>query len=290
MTELATGTPWSDAEVEAVVSDYFHMLMQELSGQTYSKAAHRRSLLPKLRGRSEASVELKHQNISAVLIGLRAPWILGFKPRHNYQHALFEAVVLRLASDREFDAAATAAVDQPAVVPGAASFSNLMVPVPASSVARNPEPPAYSRRDVGVHRDYFALEARNRSLGLAGEQYVVEYERHRLREIGAKKYIDRVEHVAETRGDGLGYDVLSYESDGRERLIEVKTTTYGREAPFYVSRNELALSKAEPGSFRLFRLFEFRRQPHMFEIAGPMDARCRLDAVSYMARVLPADT
>lgn len=284
MPEPATGTPWSDAEVEAVVADYFSMLMQELSGQQYSKTAHRRALLPRLRDRSEASVELKHQNISAVLANLHAPWILGYKPRRNYQAALFDAVSRRLVSDRQFDAVAAAAAEQPAIVPGIPGFSGLIVPAPEATGATHPDPTPYSRRSEGLHRDYLALEARNRSLGLAGEEFVVDYERHRLHEIGAKKYIDKVEHVAKTRGDGLGYDVLSYESDGRERLIEVKTTAYGREAPFYVSRNELALSKAEPESFRLFRLFEFRRQPHMFEIAGAIDGRCRLDAVSYMAR------
>lgn len=286
MTEAAVGAPWSDTEVQAIVADYFHMLLQELSGQKYSKTAHRRALLPKLRGRSDASVELKHQNISAVLAELRAPWILGYKPRRNYQTALFEVVVARLASDRQFDIAAASAVEQPAVVPHGADFSHLIVPAPSASVSSSPDPPAYSRRTEGVHRDYLGLEARNRSLGLAGEEFVVAYERHRLHEVGAKKLIDKVEHVSKTRGDGLGYDVLSYESNGRERLIEVKTTAFGREAPFYLTRTELALSKAEPELFRLFRLFEFRRHPRMFDLAGPVDQRCRLDAVTYMARFL----
>jgi len=74
MSETATGAPWSGIEVEAVVANYFHMLLQELSGQKYSKTAHRRALLPRLRGRSDAAVELKHQNASAVLVELRTPW------------------------------------------------------------------------------------------------------------------------------------------------------------------------------------------------------------------------
>jgi len=286
MRESAAGAPWSDTEVEAVVADYFSMLMQELGGQKYSKTAHRLALLPRLRGRSAASVELKHQNISAILAELHAPWILGYKPRRNYQAALFDAVSRRLASDRQFDAVAAAAAEQPAIVPGIPDFSGLLVPAPVAAEAADADRALHPRRSEGLRRDYLALEARNRSLGLAGEEYVVDYERHRLQEIGAKKYIDKVEHVSKTRGDGLGYDVLSYEADGRERLIEVKTTAYGREAPFYVSRNELAVSKEEPESFRLFRLFEFRRQPHMFEIAGPIDAHCRLDAVSFMAKFL----
>ena len=39
-----TGGEWSRAEVETVVADYLDMLTRELTGQTYNKAAHRRSL------------------------------------------------------------------------------------------------------------------------------------------------------------------------------------------------------------------------------------------------------
>jgi hypothetical protein len=35
---------WSDFEVEAVVGDYFAMLLKELRGEGYSKAGHRHSL------------------------------------------------------------------------------------------------------------------------------------------------------------------------------------------------------------------------------------------------------
>jgi hypothetical protein len=53
--------PWSREEVEATVVDYFHMLVLELSGQTYNKSAHRRALLQKLVARTDGAVELKYQ-------------------------------------------------------------------------------------------------------------------------------------------------------------------------------------------------------------------------------------
>ncbi|MBB6262391.1 hypothetical protein FHS77_002965 [Paenochrobactrum gallinarii] len=46
------------------------MLADDIAGRRYSKAEHRRALLPLLNERSEGSVEFKHQNISAVLKGL----------------------------------------------------------------------------------------------------------------------------------------------------------------------------------------------------------------------------
>jgi len=55
---------WSREEVEATVADYFEMLAAELSGVPYSKARHRRRLVDRLNGRSEASIEFKHAQVS----------------------------------------------------------------------------------------------------------------------------------------------------------------------------------------------------------------------------------
>ena len=60
-------------------------------------------------------------------------------------------------------------------------------------------------------------------MGLAGEQFIAEFEARRLHAAGQKSLAERVEHVAGSRGDGLGYDVLSFEVSGEERFIEVKT-------------------------------------------------------------------
>ena len=135
-----------------------------------------------------------------------------------------------------------------------------------------------------VHqRDYLAREAHNQLLGLAGEEFVVQFEHWRLNGLGQSTLADRVEHVAQSKGDGLGFDVLSFEADGRERFIEVKTTTFGKDTPFFVSRNELDFSRAAAQQFHLYRLFEFRRQPRMFDLAGEISHHCTLDPVTYRA-------
>ena len=86
------GKPWSSAEVYVTVSDYMAMLECEVRGQRYSKAAHRRELVRLLDGRSEASVEYKHRNISAVLEQLDMRYISGYKPLANIQSSLSESV------------------------------------------------------------------------------------------------------------------------------------------------------------------------------------------------------
>lgn len=65
----------------------------------------------------------------------------------------------------------------------------------------------------------------------AGAEFVVRYEIARLSRENQERLAGKVERVSNTRGDGLGYDVLSFDGDGKERLIEVKTTRYGASTP-----------------------------------------------------------
>ncbi len=86
-----------------------------------------------------------------------------------------------------------------------------------------------------------------------------------------------------TRGDGLGYDVLSYEVDGTEKHVEVKTTTFSQTTPFFVSSNEAAFARANRSSFALYRVFDFRASPRMFELRGEIEQHCHLDPITYRA-------
>jgi hypothetical protein len=262
------------------------MLVMELAGQSFNKTAHRRALLAKLDGRSEGAIERKHQNISAVLIENGCPYISGYKPLGNYQALLREVVESRIALDGQFDNAALVACATPAAAPifDEEDFSELVVEAPKlATVAREPQAEEYRAR-IPQKRDYLEREARNASLGLAGEEFVLEYEYYRLRESGNRNLADKVEHVSKTRGDGLGFDILSYEADGRERFIEVKTTAFGKETPFYITRGEVSFAQCHSEKFRLYRLFDFRREPRLFELAGPVDRHCTVNPVTYICR------
>src|SRR5436305_14903272 len=67
------------------------MLTSDLSVCPYVKTRLSASLMSHI-GRTHRSVEFKHQNISAVLDELGMPWIPGYKPKRNYQNAIFEAI------------------------------------------------------------------------------------------------------------------------------------------------------------------------------------------------------
>ena len=273
---------WTRIEVEATVADYLHMLVLEYSGQTYNKAAHRRALQSKLNGRTEGAIELKHQNISAVLHALGFHWIPGYKPRGHYQALLREVVEEQLANNKLVDEAAQNAAASPAAVPLLDDFNNVFVEAPQLATgAREPRPSQYYS-STPKKRDYLEREARNISLGKAGEEFVLAFEYFRLYELGHKKLADKIEHISVSQGDGVGYDIRSFDSDGRERYIEVKTTAFSKETPFFISRGEIQFAKDHGEQFHLYRLFEFRKAPKLFDLPGSVERHCLVNPVSFV--------
>lgn len=272
---------WTRLEVEAIVADYLKMLSLEWAGQSFSKTAHRKALQQKLNGRSDSSIEFKHCNISAVMRDLGFHPIRGYRPRDNYQRLLREVVEAQVARQTHLDVLAQAAVDQPAVSPELIDFTTVITDAPKRQHIASDVAPY--RDYTPVKRDYVAREARNITLGTAGEEFVVRFEHWRLNQLGQPKLADRVEHVSQTQGDGLGYDVLSFDANGKERFIEVKTTAFSKETPFFVTRNELHFSQDASEHFVLCRLFEFRQNPRLFALNGALDQHCALDPVTYRA-------
>lgn len=100
----ARGSPWSREEVEATVTDHLRMLRLHLTGQPYNKAAHNRALTRQLRRCTRGAVELKHQNISAVLLERGFGYIPGYKPLSNYQQLLVDVVLDQIEQDPVIDA------------------------------------------------------------------------------------------------------------------------------------------------------------------------------------------
>lgn len=276
---------WSPFEVEATVADYFDMLTEEMHGRDYNKTAHRRTLRAFLNDRSDAAIELKHQNISAILneLGFRA--IDGYKPRSNYQRLLYEVVDEHLERRPDLRLLLQREVAEPAAVPTVDDILAVLVTAPSPEARPHSWGEARERPATRPKVDYLALEARNRSLGLAGEEFVVRYEIARLESEGAGRLASKIEHVAKTRGDGLGFDVLSYEADGRDRFIEVKTTAYGPSTPFYVTPNEANVSARERERFHLYRPFSFRRAPKLFMKPGPIGESFDLIASEFRATI-----
>lgn len=276
---------WSRYEIEAIVTDYLAMLDKELRDEPYNKTAHRQNLSALLNGRSEGSIERKHQNISAVMIKLGYPYISGYKPLGNFQALLAELVAERLVGNCALNATVSSSAETPALVP---SVEDILTRLEGPPKTQGVEPRmlhenawTYARKRPPVN--YLEQESRNASLGNAGEKFILNYERARLIHLGKERLAEHIEHVAVTEGDGAGFDVRSFEVDGSDRFIEVKTTTYGKETPFFVSRNELFASRKHEERYYLCRLFGFRANPRFYALNGAIDKVCALEPIQFIA-------
>ena len=274
---------WSEVEIRAIVQDYFTMLQAEIKGIDYNKAAHRRQLTQLLNNRSHSSIERKHQNISAVLIEMGCPYISGYKPLGNYQRKLFPDIIAEMLGDNillidSIAEDADSSVDIPTIENILAVLVN-----PPESVTPQEKQIALERRQYRAKANYLAREAANSALGSAGERFIINYEHARLIYHGKENLADKVERISETRGDQAGFDILSFDETGKDRYIEVKTTKYGKQTPFFISSNELDFSKRNSEKYHLYRLFHFRKEPKLFTLQGYLKNNFRLAATNFKA-------
>lgn len=273
--ESKIGTDWSDEELDAIVADYFVMLAEEQARRPYVKA-HRAAALMEQVGRTHRSVEFKHMNISAVLRELGLPTIRGYKPKPNYQQAIFPAIERYLMANPQV------------LAPQLPEFAGLhdpsdlfeeppptISPMPASRPERLD---ALVRKFDPVERDF-----RNRRLGQAGEALVVDFERRRLERAERPDLARKVRWISQEDGDGAGYDIASFTPSGAPRLIEVKTTCGGQVTPFFLTRNEKAVADHRPEAYRIFRLYDFLDEPRMFKLRPPLESAVLLTTETYRA-------
>ncbi len=260
--ERKIGTDWETDELDAIVADYFSMLTADLSGRPYVKSKHSAVLMAAI-GRTHRSVEFKHQNISAVLDELGMPWIPGYKPKRNYQNAIFDAI------DRYLTLHPAVLEPVPISIPATPLPGEIFVDLPPLIMRDGPIPERLRRlvrKFDPVERDYH-----NRSLGKAGEEFVVDLERRRLTGANRSDLARKVRWVADEDGDGAGYDVLSFDRAGSERLLEVKTTNGSAKTPFFITRNECTLATERPAAWRIYRVHMFAKSPRIFTIVPPLE-------------------
>lgn len=275
---MARNENWSDEENSVLVNAYLDMLRHELQDEAYVKADVNRMLQGVL-GRGRGSIEFKMANVSAVLREMSFPFVNGYKPYPNIQASLRDRVraeVLRRhdLTDLAFEAMTSPIED---VVPSVTWAEGLPPVVGLSDRVAAPG------QRVG-RWDFVELEATNRALGAAGERAVLARERALLVGAGEHRLADRVEHVSQTVGDGLGFDIRSFELDGSDKLIEVKTTKLGSHWPMVLSRNEVDVSAAEGDKYYLYRLHDFRPESVKFyALRGDLREVCDLRAETFQA-------
>lgn len=276
---MAERIDWSDEENSVLVSAYLDMLRHELRDESFVKADVNRRLQAAL-GRGRGSIEFKLANVSAVLREMSFPFVNGYKPYPNVQASLRDKVREEILRQNDLNELA---------------FMRLTKSMPEVSANATWSEGAAPDTDLKMHApgkrvgrwNYVELEAMNRDLGAAGERAVLARERSLLARTGEHALAARVEHVSQTVGDGLGFDIRSFEANGAEKLIEVKTTRLGAHWPMLVSRNEVDVSVVEGERYHLYRLHDFRPDSiRFYSLRGDLRATCQMTAETYKA--LPA--
>ena len=275
---------WDWLECEFLVNDYVTMLEKHLAGAAYSKAAHRRALQPRLSNRSEGSVEYKHQNVSAVLLELGLPYIPGYKPAFNYQQQLKQVILSYLAGHQKVVDDVNLVADKTSDEPQYQDrgWDSVFDPEPPERIPRVAEGrPSY----LATRIDFSERERRNRQLGERAEEFVLRMERQRLTAQGRPDLAAEVEWSSKERGDGLGFDIRSFDASGdQERFLEVKATNSGKYLPFFISENERAFSNEYSDAFRLYRVYDFTTAPRIFILPGAIEQHVQLLPQNYRAR------
>ena len=272
---------WSREEVDAVVRDYLEMLRIEQAGEDYNKSDRRRRLMQRI-DRSHASIERKHQNISAVMVELGLPCIEGYLPAGHYQALLLEAVDDCLNGNRDLR-----------------EFLEGHNPVPGSrALLFDLSPPEVPERQFPVDDrvtriirkfDPAQRDARNRELGTAGEELVFESQRRHLHNLGQQELSKKVRWIAK-EDDSAGFDILSFSPSGSERWLEVKTTNGQAVTPFFLTANEERVSREKQDRFRLIRVYDFRKEPHAYCLKPPLETQVDLTTQVYKAELRQMST
>ena len=169
--------------------DYFVMLAEELRGERFNKAEHNRAMLQRLNDRTRASIERKHQNISAILYRVLLPIHRRLQTTRELPRAAgCSAGEARLSRAIRLNETVNAIVEEPIdALPKIDDLLSIQVALPvrgdrATHVYEEPV-----ARIQPLRRNYLEIEARNQSHFRAGEDFVLRFEHERLTRIGERE-------------------------------------------------------------------------------------------------------
>lgn len=148
------------------------------------------------------------------------------------------------------------------------------------------EIPKIKRGFSGVDIDFEKQAKKQKDLGNKGEELVKEREITYLTECGCVLEASKVAIVM----DGNGYDVLSFDENGNEKYIEVKTTTGDEYSPFNLTENEIAFMQANLNKYWIYRLYNYNMANNTgeyFEIGGNVEKQIIMKPTSFKVFLKP---
>jgi len=134
--------------------------------------------------------------------------------------------------------------------------------------------------------DYLEQAKDNYQTGLKGEQIALEIERNRLLDL----HLDPDLYIkwCSIESDNFGYDIESVDfisGQLKKIYIEVKSTKDIVDTTFYVSKNELQVSREKDKQYRVFRVFDITSMtPKYYYVDGQFEENFFIDPYTYTAK------
>lgn len=160
-------------------------------------------------------------------------------------------------------------------------------------VVQPPNPTGKKKRAQGKrsdhnHQEVNFLEQHKKNIddGEAGELLVQSYERELLQAAGRGDLAIQVQRTCDMpeHGNAAPFDIRSYEVDGTEKYIEVKTTRGAASAPFFLSEQERQFFLSHKAQYYLYRVCSYRpEQGHAkLFILRDIEEECVLSPFQYV--------
>lgn len=137
------------------------------------------------------------------------------------------------------------------------------VNAPEKIKSRIPKERNFEGREINWEREF----QRAQETGIGGEEFIINQEKLKLFNTGLHNKAELVEKEL----DGTGFDIRSFNEDGEEIHIEVKTTSKNNDEPFLLTLNEKDYLEKYPESYFIYRVFNFNRiegRGNYFRISG----------------------
>lgn len=155
-----------------------------------------------------------------------------------------------------------------------------LIPIAIKEGELNLEPDTFVINLSGGFSNYIENEKENKKIGDIGELIILEYERSNTKKLNIP---NKPTHDAKDIGDGIGYDILSFDKAQTKKYIEVKTTRGKKTTPFFITQNELIKSQLEKENYYLYRLYELDEKEmnaKLYIIKGDLTKYC-MNPVKY---------
>jgi hypothetical protein len=105
------------------------------------------------------------------------------------------------------------------------------------------------------------LSLPSKKVGDAGENYVFEYEKNKLKKLSMDELADQIVKQYEDFSYFPGYDIQSFDEKGNKIFIEVKSTKGKNKNYFEISENEISTAKEFGESYYIYQVTSALTEP-----------------------------